>query len=271
MAEPKPEGLYLYCVARADRLPAINGRGIDDRPLLLQRLASVVAVISRVQLTGFAAEDAEARLSDVSWVGPRALRHQEVVERVMDRSPVLPVRFGTLFFSRRRVAELLGEHRREIDRYLDRVEDKREWSVKAFVDRRRVTENLATEAVGREAERLQGLSPGARYFEQRRLEQGARKQFETWLRGATAAIESRLEKWAVETRRLELLGREATGKATDMVLNRALLVPSSSADGLRDRIGALARERQGQGVSLELTGPWPPYSFCPSLAGGKGG
>ena len=47
----------------------------------------------------FAGPEAELNLQQLSWVGPRALRHEAVIEEVMASSPVLPARFGTLFSS----------------------------------------------------------------------------------------------------------------------------------------------------------------------------
>ena len=32
-------------------------------------------------------------------------------------------------------------------------------------------------------------------------------------------------------------------------------------------LAGLARERQEEGIELELTGPWPPYNFVPEELG----
>jgi hypothetical protein len=45
-----------------------------------------------------------------------------------------------------------------------------------------------------------------------------------------------------------------------MFLNAAYLVPAGD-DGLRGEVDALCRAYAGLGLSFEVTGPWPPYSF----------
>ena len=52
----------------------------------------LAAVWSPVPVEDFCGPAAEERLRDLTWIGPRVIRHQEVVAGVMRHSPVLPVR-----------------------------------------------------------------------------------------------------------------------------------------------------------------------------------
>ena len=60
----------------------------------------------------------------------------------------------------------------------------------------------------------------------------------------------------------ELLAEAATGRPEPMALNAALLVDVERAEALRASVGALRARLAAEGFALELTGPWPPYSFC---------
>ena len=108
-------GIYLYCLARPECLSVVQGpriepdlRGVDERyPVMALEEAGMVAVIGEVD-TG---EFCDQNLQTLSWVGPRACRHEAVVERIMGASPVLPVKFGTIFRSRTSLKEFLGRHR----------------------------------------------------------------------------------------------------------------------------------------------------------------
>ena len=61
---------------------------------VFRRFQNLCAVLSEVRLEDFCGGAAELRMRDLAWVGPRALRHEAVVEEVMRHSPVLPARFG---------------------------------------------------------------------------------------------------------------------------------------------------------------------------------
>src|SRR3972149_2290049 len=93
-----PEVYYLFCLIAADRLPPLEGRGIDgEQPLFIERGPYVAAVLCGVPLEMFSGPDAEERLKDLAWIGPRACRHEEVILAARRHVPVLPVRFGTVF------------------------------------------------------------------------------------------------------------------------------------------------------------------------------
>jgi len=60
------------------------------------------------------------------------------------------------------------------------------------------------------------------------------------------------------------VSRGACGTA-HMVLNVAYLLDDTRADDFAAAVAALADQHPG--VRLELTGPWPPYSFAGTQEG----
>lgn len=257
--------LYLYCLARPGALAAIDGPGVDgERPLELIQFGDVVAVVSAVRVDDFVGPPAEARMQDLAWVGPRACRHEAAVERAMRASPVVPARFAALFSSRESLATWLETHRDAISRALDRFADHEEWAVKGTLDRRKAEARFLDAALTRQGSALSS-SPGARYFEERRLRAGIGREVNAWLKEVGAGIAKALLEGAVEFREREVVSRGAPDEAGARILNWAFLVPRSSVDGFRARVQRINAEHAGQGLVLDLSGPWPPYSFCPSL------
>jgi len=112
----------------------VEGTGVDGALSLwvIRTSTDLCAIVSEVSLEDFCGAAAELRMQDLVWVAPRAVRHEEVVEKVRCQSPVLPVRFGTLFSTPESLEEFLGLHHQTISQFLDRVADLDEWSVKAF-------------------------------------------------------------------------------------------------------------------------------------------
>jgi hypothetical protein len=262
------EGLYLFCLARLSRLPTLplKGKGLDGQnSLQVASFQDLAAVWSPVPLEDFCGPDAAERLRDLTWIGPRVIRHQEVVAGVMRHSPVLPARFGTIFSSPANLEKVLQHHHDTIAGFLKRLTDQAEWAVKGLLDRPYAQEKRFSLKLVREADRLGALSPGKRYFQEQRLRAGSDQELQLWLKEVCRKLWADLRDYAAEVRKRRLLSREATGSDKDMVLNWAFLVPEKAVAGFKARIQDGNAQYAEGGLVLECTGPWPPYSFCPAL------
>ena len=89
-------GIYLFCLTPASPLPEIAGNGIDgEHPVFIEVVGEVAALLAEVGLDEFSGAESKEKMTDLAWVAPRALRHEEVVMTAMESGAVLPVRFGT--------------------------------------------------------------------------------------------------------------------------------------------------------------------------------
>jgi hypothetical protein len=219
-------------------------------------------------LEDFCGEAAELRLRDLAWVGPRALRHEAVVEEVMRHSPVLPVRFGTLFSSPERLAEFLDKHRAVISEFLERVADQEEWSVKGLLDRRQAGHALAAASLAAREAQLAALPPGRRYFAEQRIRAGAEKELSLWLEETRRQVARHLREQASGFCECPEVPREPPESGIEVVLNWAFLLPKSAAPAFRVRVDQMNEKQAIGGLVLELSGPWPPYRFVPPLSMG---
>ncbi len=262
-------GIYLYCLARIDCLATVQtlaaqkGLSVDtDYGVAALPSAGVVAVISEVLLSEFS----EANLQDLSWLGERALRHEAVVARIMAVSPVLPVKFGTLYHSRESLKLFMDQHHSAIDQALDKLRDRAEWSVKGYLVGKDARNIIAAEDSDIQARRAaMSPSPGVRYLQQKQLD----SKIDAALEGALARISHDLgEALALRAEgaaALRLHASAVTGRAERMVFNSGYLLGPDTIDDFRS---ALAEQQEAYtpiGLSLELRGPWPPYNFCPEL------
>ena len=258
--------IYLFCFARSSLLPAFEGTGLDGQsPLFLHCFVDITAVASLVSPEEFCGPSAESRMQDLSWVGPRACRHEEVVEQVMHHSPVLPVRFGTIFSSLKSLEERLKEHHGAISEFLDQVVDMEEWAVKGLLDRAKAKEELLAKILAREAGRLASLSPGMRYFQEQRILAGVEKELNGWLKEVCEKAAMDLRRYASDFCERKVLSRKAAESDGDMVLNWAFVVPRRAMADFRAKIDWVNADEAQHGLVFKLSGPWPPYSFSPSL------
>src|SRR5581483_1399659 len=146
---------YLYCLARS----AVELK-LADEGVFLWSANEMSAVIGEVRRDEFCGPDAEARLQDLTWLAPRACRHEIVIEHVMSQAPVLPARFATLFRSLGSLDRFLLDHRQSILNFFEQLGDKREWAVKGLLNRLVADQSVSCER--------SVLSPGRDYLEKKR-------------------------------------------------------------------------------------------------------
>jgi len=256
--------LYLFGLAPSDTAIVPAGAGVDGvhplEPLELEGLTAVVSLVSRWEFVGPEAED---RLRDLTWVGPRALRHQAVIRDLMDQGPVIPVRFATLFSDAETLRGRIAHHRETLLAFLERTRDQAEWSVKALYDRQAT---LARTLAGSEDE-LKALAPGRRYFEERKLRKAVESELSATLADACRWLYERLGERATEACSVRTQAKEQSGLTMEMAANWAFLVAQPALDRFEQTVDALSGEGNPGGLLLKMNGPWPPYSFAPQLDG----
>jgi hypothetical protein len=262
--------LYLFCFARSDLVGEIEGTGVDGHlPLhLFQPFPDLCAIVSEVPLEDFCGPAAELRMQELAWVGPRALRHEAVVEQVMRHSPVLPVRFGTLFSSQESLARFLDIHRETISQFLERVADQEEWSIKGLLDRKQAGQALISASLAAQQGQLATLPPGTRYFQEQRIRSAGEKELSLWLNETRRQVASDLMKQASDFRECQVVPREPPESGTEVVLNWAFLLPRGATAAFRLQIDQVNERHATSGLVFELSGPWPPYRFVPPLSMG---
>ncbi len=266
---PRDWGVYLYCFAQRSVAGRIESPGIADcesDAVTTLTAAEVAALYSPVHLDAFRGPAGDAHLRDMSWLLPRACQHEQVVEEVMRLSPVLPARFGTVLSSAGVLEGVMARNVEQIRLFLERVAGREEWSVKAFLDLPQAEAwLLAAQTTCDEPSGTSTLSPGRRYIQGQQRRAQARRGLQNYGRQMAEDITQALALGAVEMRPLELPPRQTAGHTGQMILNCALLVPKASVDEWRAAVDTLGAQYVDHGVSLGISGPWPPYSFCPSV------
>ncbi len=261
------KAIYLFCIARLDLLPPLAGKkGVDGtEELFVEEFDGLTAVVCEVPLEEFAGSSAEARLGDLAWVGPRAVRHAQVVAEVMKYSPVLPASFGTLFSSLEALGRLVQVNRAEIANFLASIEDKEEWAVKGFLSRSKATEAIASRSLAEQREALKSMSQGLRYFKEKQIRAEAERRLNAWLKEVSSRVADALTGCSVKWRKRDIVHQTGEGSGEETVLNWAFLVKRSSLPAFRGRITRANSDLRDQGLSFSSSGPWPPYSFCPTF------
>ena len=92
-----------------------------------------------------------------------------------------------------------------------------------------------------------------------------REEVERSIEALTEGIYAQLSSWSVAGRRNRLLDRRATGRAEEMICNAAFLLTKDTVGEFVGGLDRLAANYKSQDLFFTMSGPWPPYNFCPRI------
>ncbi len=219
------------------------------------------AVLAEYDADQFVGETGQGNLSDPQKVTSLALAHAGQVEQLFNQTAVLPVALGSLFSTSESVEQLLRRNRDTIFQFLRRVAAHQEWAVKAAID--------AKAGKGRFIERTVAAAPidprmpaGTRYFREQAIRKQAAGQFQAVLHQRCRQLRQPLSQWCAEVVERPILPRN---DGRQSVVSWSLLVCNQFQNELPARISAMESALADAEIALELSGPWPPWSFVPHL------
>lgn len=245
-------GRYLFAVTR--RLPTsglAHVHGLRGASLDLVPCGDLQAVVCTVDLDEFGEEPLRRHLEDLGWVEELARTHDEVVRAVAERATAAPMRLVTIYEDDTRVREQVERIHDDLVAALDRVEGRAEWSVKVFAA---VAEQRLDQPTSERA------PSGAAYLQRKREQASARQTADLESAQVAQLIHDSLAVLAEAARKLAPQDPRLSGRTEPMVHNGAYLVPDERADIFRRAAESLADDYSG--MSVEVQGPWPPYSFA---------
>ncbi|MFL6073923.1 MAG: GvpL/GvpF family gas vesicle protein [Mycobacteriales bacterium] len=254
---PERLGTWMYAAAGTDTVaagPLAGVTGVAGEPVRVIEEAGLVAAVGDVDLADFGAEALRRHLEDLDWLAARTRAHHAVVTAVAARGPVLPLRFASVYLGEDRVRALLAGRRDDLRAALRRVVGRSEWGVKAYAAGSPAGAPAGTGEPAAESR------PGTAYLRRRQADLAAREEARRAATDQAERVDDALRRLAVAGRRHPPQDARLSGKPHRMVLNSSYLVDDGRADEFTATVGSLAGRHPG--VQLELTGPWPPYSFA---------
>lgn len=235
--------LYLYGVSRATQgAPhAVKSPGVDG-------VHSVEAIpcgdflcwVSAVDQVAFSRE-LEANMENLEWLAVHGVRHQQVVGDIAQEQTIVPARFATLFSSPAALVKDVEARKSALKKVFARIADSDEWGVKVLVEEQPPAATATAPASGRD-----------------------------YLRQKAARIKKRPENSDAEIQQLaaelEKVASESapTGKVSGaqpgLLWQATFLVARSRRKQWEAVLERFVKQWRGK-RRIEVTGPWPPYSF----------
>jgi hypothetical protein len=253
-------GVWVYAVTREpppDGLAEVlsGSAGVDRETVRMVRHAGLAAVVGTVDLHRFGEQALRHNLEDLDWLAATARTHDAVVAAVARCGATVPLRLATVYGDDERVRGMLAARRADLDEALVRVTGRSERGVKAYGDRTALAFPVeATAPAG---------GAGTAYLRRRRAQLSADEEVERRAAAAADRIHAALAAFSTAARRYPPQSSRLSGKREWMLLNGAYLVDDERAGEFVDAVAA--QEMAHRGIRLELTGPWPPYSFAAAV------
>lgn len=245
-------GRYLYAITRGvDGAALADVRGLAGSTVEAVPHRELVAVVSTVDLEEYGEEGLRRNLEKLDWLEEVARAHDAVVQATALLGPTAPLRLATICLDDQGVRDRLEASYDALSSALDRVEGRREWSVKGLATARAAAP-AAAPATGGEG--------GAAYLMRKKAETTARQADESAATRAAEEVHEQLRGISVASRLLAPQDPRLTGHQGTMLLNAAYLVEEGDGEAFAHRVAELASAHPE--LQLDVQGPWPPYSFA---------
>ena len=262
---------YVYCLVRATRRPSLravpNGMPAGEGVRLLEMPQTPSRrgaqrewlVVSSVPEPMYGENALQQRMQDLEWIGPLAMAHEAVIEHFLSSDAVLPMQLFALFTSDARAVEHVLRNQRRIGRILLRIERQVEWGLRLMWDPGAVeTAKEGRTGRGRSVQAERAVS-GSVYLTRKRSQRNRSRALLQRARADATRVYRTIAGEASESRRRSGVERAAPGSR--LLLDAAFLVPARRTRAFRAAVRRHAGALEGAGISVSLTGPWPPYNF----------
>lgn len=269
---PSAEGVgscatYVFAVCRSDHpaSPSAAQGHAGGGPLRLLTVGSLCAVVQDVPATEFSEAALRERLGDAAELERCARAHHGVVTAAAADGPAVPMPLATLYLGDERARAAIEENRESFRLALERITGRAEWAVKVYLTQSATTarsvapDTRQTPAPGR------GAGPGAvsgrAYLDRLRSRQNLREQHRESALAAAERVDRAVRELAVAMVPRRPHGPEVTGKDRTQIMNMAYLIADDRSEELAATIGRLRASPDFDGIEIDVTGPWAPYSF----------
>lgn len=229
---------------------SLPDRGIADSKVRTVAFDDVEIVVSDLPAESFGEAAWAEHGEDTRWLTPVASAHHDVLQDLVEQGDLLPLPLPGIYPSDEALIAALESSRDHLEHAWRLVAGRVEWSLQIFPTSPPAAAEKPAPRSGRE------------YLEQRRSQQDARNNERGRREVAVTQTHEALARGTAASVVRAPLDAAVTGRDEPMLLNSAYLVARDEeqrflglAEELHDHLVATA------GMRVEVTGPWPPYSF----------
>lgn len=253
-------GLWLYAIGHAghpvpERVEAVDGSSNLERIVE----GPLSAFCTPIDLRRYAQQAVDAHAGDLDWLGSIGYRHQAVMQALMSGGTIIPLRAFSLFGSRQMVESQLRVGREPFLKVLERLDGKQEWTLRVEFEPQRFSDALTSRVPTLRAldQEMKSAAPGKAFLLKRKLEEEKKRASHEAETQVVGEIEQEvLKRLACDTVSESREQRDGGFPQINVLINR------DEEFRLQELHRELADRYAGEGITLAVTGPWPPYTFA---------
>jgi hypothetical protein len=236
--------LYLYGVSSSvqDDIHPLKNPGVDGvHAVTPMPCGEYLCWVSPVDQVAFR-RDLEANMENLEWLALHGVRHQQVVGEIAETQTIIPARFGTLFSNEAALLKDVQARRSALKRVFARIADSDEWGVKVLAEQQTPAPVSTAPA-----------SSGRDYLQQKAARMKKRPERKD---ADLSDFAEALEKVAPDS----APSGKVSGAQPGLLWQATFLVARSRRKKWEAVLQDFVKKWQGK-RRIEVTGPWPPYSF----------
>lgn len=252
--------IYVYCL--------LNTQPVLHETVELRNLESIVigdfhVVVKYVSSEEFSEENFKRNLSDINWLEKNTRKHDEMITILMDQNSVIPFKFGTIFNAEKSLEKFITDHSDSLFENFHHIEEKEEWSVKIYCDRKLLSEQIdeLSQDMAALEKQIMASSPGKAFLLKRKKNELLEFEMDRICKNFGQDYYDVFRKLSVSSNLNNLLPKEFTGREDSMILNAVFLAYKTKVNDFRNAIDTLNKKNGSSGCFIEIKGPCHPYSF----------
>ncbi|XZE52655.1 GvpL/GvpF family gas vesicle protein [Planctomycetaceae bacterium SH139] len=259
------QAIYVYGFSLAELDNGGDADRFGDLPdVMVEQLGKVRVWYSRVDRDDYTGAAGEKNLANIEWLTPRLIKHQQILEQIAAHGDVCPLSFGVLFSSFSALRAELNNSYDQLQSFFIRSAGHHEWGLALHCTPQLAREHL--EQQRQHAQQARDRAAGANYLLARRANLLHKQRWQDWLATMTNEVRTSIQDYASEWVEKRPVNLEQAPDKQQRVASFSLLSNPKQANALASFVQAWNQRAQTtHGMQLELTGPWPAYSFAHGL------
>ena len=273
-------GVWAYAITEDGHLSGPDGEvdlswltGVGETKVRTTTSCGLTVLVSDVSLADYGEAALRENLENLDWLNEVAREHHYVIDAAARLFPLLPVRLATVYSGDAAVCAALTARCGELRDALHRVGGRVEWGVKAYGAATGDDAEGEAAGAGHDAAmvsdgdghaRRPGAEDGGRHGDglprRRRAQLTSARESRSAAAIGAQAVHAELTAKAIGTRLHPPQSAQLSGGRRSMLLNAAYLL--ESADCVTFTAAVAGQASAHPELRVELTGPWPPYSFA---------
>ena len=257
------KGILLYCITNDLNKGIFDISGMDGKGKLYGiESAGLYAVVGDVALEEYGEEAMAEKGEDVEWLKEKAVMFMNIILKLHTLSDIIPMKFLTIFTSLERVKNVINENLEIFLHNFEKIQNREELSVKIYCDAKKYKDKMMGAEIANFEKSLAGKPKGAAFFLKKKFDSELDDRVSSRICNIADSFTEGLKDFAAEMKSNKLLAKEITEIPTPMILNCAFLIDNEKQELFNEKIEELKNEYEDSGFMIDLSGPWPPFSFC---------